>query len=129
MNYPSADQIIKLNILALDLIRVKKKDASKVLSFSKISGVLLDCRAHKGDVYGKAVVLLFGLIKAHAFASGNRRTAFLAMKLFLKNNNAKIGITDDPSNAIVMRGIREGHYAEAEIREWIISGKIREFKR
>ena len=63
------------------------------------------------------------------FESGNRRTAFITTKEFILNNKAKLGIKDDPANAVVMRGIREGYYTADEIKEWIKNGKIREFKR
>lgn len=38
-------------------------------------------------------------------------------------------IKDDPQQASVMRGIREGYYTEEEIKEWIKNGEIRAFKR
>ena len=44
-------------------------------------------------------------------------------------NDENVKIPDDPSNSCVMTGIREGYYSDAEIKEWIQHGKIREFKR
>ncbi len=70
-----------------------------------------------------------GLIQKHVFASGNRRTAFLVTKYYLQQNNLPFGIKDNPNHARVMLGIREGYYSDEEIKEWIINGKIREFKR
>jgi len=69
------------------------------------------------------------LIKSHAFASGNRRTAFVVVKYFLLENKGKFKIEDDPSNAKVMQGIRENHYSNDEIKEWIKNGKIKKFQR
>ncbi|MCR4369067.1 MAG: Fic family protein [archaeon] len=129
MKYPSFDKIVELNVLALNLIKVKNKDAAKVLSSSKILAVINECKNFEGAVYDKAVILLKGLVVAHAFASGNRRTAFLSMKLFLKENNTKLSVTDDPLNAVVLRGIRENYYSDNEIKEWLKNGKIRQFKR
>ncbi|MDO8538716.1 MAG: type II toxin-antitoxin system death-on-curing family toxin [archaeon] len=88
-----------------------------------------DCKQNDGDLFDKAVILLKGIIKGHPFASGNRRTAFIAMKYFLITNNHKIGIDDNPENAKIMLGIREGYYSDNEIKEWIKNGKIRQFKR
>lgn len=127
--YPTSDRIIEYNYLALQFIKVKKADQPKVLSYSKIHDVIKDCINKEGDIYDKASILLKGLVKNHAFASGNRRTAFITTKEFILNNKAKLGIKDDPANAVVMRGIREGYYADDEIKEWIKNGKIREFKR
>ena len=73
--------------------------------------------------------MLKGLVQGHAFASGNRRTAFIATKYFLTTNKAKISVGDEPENAKVMLGIREQQYSDSEIKEWLKHGKIREFKR
>lgn len=74
-------------------------------------------------------MLLKGLIQKHPFASGNRRTAFIAAKDFILINAHKFGIRDDPTSAKVMQGIREDYYSNNEIKEWLKYGKIREFKR
>jgi hypothetical protein len=51
------------------------------------------------------------------------------MKYFLVMNKQKIGVEDNPENAKVLLGIREGYCSDAELKEWIRNGKIREFKR
>ncbi len=129
MMYPSPERIVEYNILALELIKVRKADRPKVLNLPALRSVLDDCESAQGDVYDKAVVLLRGLVQKHPFASGNRRTAFIAAKDFLLRNNAKFGVKDDPGYARVMQGIRENFYSEDEIKEWIKHGKIREFTR
>ena len=126
---PSPEKIIEFNLLALELIKVKKADQPKVLSKAKIMQVLEDCAQNEGDIYEKAAVVLKGLVQKHPFASGNRRTAFIATKYFLETNNAKMAVEDNPLNAKVMLGIRESYYNDEEIKEWIKNGKIREFKR
>jgi len=127
--YPSVDKIIEFNLLALSVIKVKKSDSAKVLSRAKLLGVVNSTKSFEGDLYDKAVVLLKGIIQAHAFAIGNRRTAFISTKYFLVMNNKKIGVIDDPENARVMLGIREEYYSNAKIKEWLKNGKIKEFKR
>ena len=44
-------------------------------------------------------------------------------------NKAEFKIKDDPIYARVMLGIREGYYKEEEIKNWIVKGDIREFRR
>lgn len=127
--YPSPEKITEYNFLALELIRVKKADKPKVLSMTKIRCVIEECENKEGSVYDKAVVLLKGLVQKHPFASGNRRTAFIATKYFVLRNKSKFGIKDDPSYAKVMQGVREHYYSDEELREWIKHGKIREFTR
>ena len=110
--------------MALEFIKVKKADQPKVLSYSKISEVIADCEKKEGDLYDKVVVLLKGLIQKHPFASGNRRTAFIATKDFVIGNKGKFGIKDDPTYAKVMQGVRENYYSDEELKEWIINGKM-----
>lgn len=132
--YPTAERITEYkiteyNLLALDLIKVKKADKPKVLSYRKILDAIEQCNQTSGDIYDKAAVLLKELVQKHPFASGNRRTAFVAVKDFLLMNKSKFGIKDDPAYAKVMTGIREGYYSKDEIKEWLKNGKIREFRR
>ncbi len=127
--YPSVEKVEEYNLLALALIKVKKADSHKVLSSHKIQIAIKESAAAEGDVYAKAAVLIRALARAHAFASGNRRTAFITAKSFVLSNKGQFRIADDPHYAKVMRGIREDYYTLDEIREWIQHGKIREFKR
>ncbi|MBW2974150.1 Fic family protein [Candidatus Woesearchaeota archaeon] len=127
--YPTTEQIIEYNILALNMIRVKKADKVEVLSEARIDRVIKECKEAEGDIYDKAVCLLKGIIQEHAFASGNRRTSFIATKNFVISNKGKFRIKDDPYYARVMQGIRENYYDDNEIKEWIKNGKIKEFKR
>jgi len=127
--YPTAKQIIEFNQLILARIRVRKADKAHVLDRAKLSDILMAAKEFDGDIYDKAAVLLTRLIKGHPFASGNRRTAFVVTKDFLFHNNATFGIADDPEQARILLGIREGFYTHEEIKEWIKHGKIRPFKR
>ena len=127
--YPSVEEIEEFNILVLSIIKVKKADKPQVLSHSKIREAIAECEDAEGNVYAKAATLMKGLVKKHAFASGNRRTAFVAAKSFVLANGGSFRIADDPTYARVMQGIREDYHTDAEIMEWIEHGKIREFTR
>lgn len=127
--YPTPGRIIELNLLVLSMIRAKKADRPQLLDRARLSQVIEDCKESEGDVYDKAVILLKGLVQKHPFASGNRRTAFVATKEFLHGNKATMRIEDTPENARVMLGIREKDYTDPEIKEWIQHGKIKAFKR
>ena len=129
LKYPSADRVIEYNALALAVIQVKKKDRPQVLNKTAIIHVIKDCTDLRGDVYDKAVVLLVGLVKKHPFSSGNRRTAMIVAKDFLESNKSRLGVSDDPSQARALLGVREGFYSTEEIKEWLKHGKICEFKK
>lgn len=46
------------------------------------------------DIVVLAVVLMAGISRAHAFEQGNKRTAFAAMRLFLRANGCDTGFDD-----------------------------------
>ena len=73
--------------------------------------------------------LLSELTAMHAFESGNKRTAFLTTKKFILNNGGKFNIPDTTTNVKVMIAIREKYYSQQEIKEWILNGKIKTFRR
>ncbi|MBI2666623.1 Fic family protein [Candidatus Woesearchaeota archaeon] len=129
IKYLSVEKIIEYNFLVLTLIKVKKADQPKVASQRKIEFIVQACKELEGDIYDKAVFLLKNIIKLHAFASGNRRTAFIATKEFVTENGERFNIIDDPLQAKIMLGVREGYYTDEEIKEWIKHGKIKPFKR
>ncbi len=127
--YPTPERIIEYNLLAIAFLKTKKADSPKVLNKSKLNKVINLCKQERGDMYDKAVVLCKGLIREHPFASGNRRTAFIVTKEFLRKNKARFAVKNNPKQARVMLGIRERYYQDSEIKEWLKHGKIREFKR
>ncbi len=129
ITYLTSQEIIEFNVLALNLIQTKKADKSEILSYQKIKDIVEECEQTTGDIYDKASCLLKNTIKKHAFASGNRRTAFIITKHFLLLNSADFNIKDEPASAKIMTGIRDNYYSNDEIKNWIKDGQIREFKR
>lgn len=127
--YPTPERIVEYNAHVLKVIKVKKADRAEVLSLGTIVKIIQECKNIDGDIYDKAVGLIKGLIQGHAFASGNRRTAFVAANESVNLNGGLFNIPDNPAYARVMQGIREGYYTDEEIKRWIKNGKIREFKR
>lgn len=80
----------------------------------------------RGDVHDKAASLLTELIRKHPFASGNRRTAYVATRFFLESNGEKLKVTHDPR---ILQGMREGFYTRDEIKRWLKGNAIKEFTR
>ena len=127
--YPTPERVIEYNILVLARVKVKKADKSEVLSRRKLDAAIQACREDEENVYGKAAVLLQGIVKAHAFASGNRRTAFLVTKDFITENGGVFAVQDNEKNARVLQGVREGFYTPNDLIMWFKTGQIHEFKR
>ena len=63
----------------------------------------------------------------HAFASGNRRTAFAVTMEFMKANGERLPVLTDATN--VLSGIREGSYTKEDVKRWLKGNGIREFQR
>ncbi|MFH1649656.1 MAG: Fic family protein [Candidatus Woesearchaeota archaeon] len=127
--YPSVDEIVALNSFVLRRIVVKRADSPRLLSYTKLVSVIESVQNTKGSVYAKAAVLLLGLVQAHVFASGNRRTALAAVKEFVVRNGGQFAVENVPKEASTLVGIREGFYTLEDISAWLKHGKIREFKR
>ncbi|MBN2881425.1 Fic family protein [Candidatus Woesearchaeota archaeon] len=129
IRYLNYHYLLKLNKQAINIFKIKKADRFEILSSIKLKNVLINCKTNNGDLYDKAICLLVGLVKAHCFSSGNRRTALLAVFVFAKLNFIKIYISNNPYNSRILTGIRENYYTYPEIRYWLKHGKIKEFRR
>ena len=124
--YPTVDELIETNRRALIEIRSKKADSHRVLSRPLLIAALEKVEAESGDLYGKAAVLLTELVRAHAFASGVRRIAYVATMSFLRTNGQHPSVIPDPT---ILTGVREDFYAQDEIKEWLKGNAIRKFTR
>lgn len=59
-----------------------------------------------------------GIAKNHPFVDGNKRTAFVAMELFLMLNGAVL-VADDLSCVLTMLAVAAGEMDEAALADWI----------
>jgi death-on-curing protein len=124
--YLKSEELVKVNELVLQQIKVRKADTPRVLSKTKLDRILKSARKTEGDVHDKAAALLVGLVRGHPFASGNRRTAFVATRLFLEQNGEKMEVEHDPR---ILQGIREGFYTTAEVKSWPKGDAVKRFVR
>ena len=65
-----------------------------------------------------AAAYAFGLAKNHPFVDGNKRTAFVALELFLVLNGFEL-TADDAQCVLVMLSVAAGSFSETELAEWI----------
>lgn len=124
--YLKEEHIIDYNQKVLKKIIKKKADKHEVINIGAIKNALDATYDADGDVYKKAAVLLLKLVKGHGFASGNRRTAYMATRIFLQINGKKILASDDET---VFQGIREGFYSIPELKNWLMGNEIKTFHR
>jgi death-on-curing protein len=64
-----------------------------------------------------AAAYAYGLAKNHGFVDGNKRTAWIAARLFLAENGCRMSF--DPIDAIrVMEGVAGGAVTQTELAGW-----------
>jgi death-on-curing protein len=65
-----------------------------------------------------AAAYAFGLAKNHAFVDGNKRIAFMAMMVFLRNNGVEFA--PDPAQVTtIMFALAAGEVSEESLTRWI----------
>jgi death-on-curing protein len=72
------------------------------------------------DVAAIAAAYAFGIAKNHPFIDGNKRTAYVAMELFLVDNGATLTASDEQS-LLAMLALASGEMSEDAFAAWIRS--------
>ncbi|MGQ3052796.1 MAG: type II toxin-antitoxin system death-on-curing family toxin [Roseateles sp.] len=70
------------------------------------------------DVFELAAAYAVGLAKNHPFIDGNRRTAYVAMELFLWLNGLEL-LASDADCVITMLGVAASDISEAQLADWL----------
>jgi death-on-curing protein len=70
------------------------------------------------DLADLAAAYGFGLARNHPFIDGNKRTAFVAVELFLALNGQSL-IADDANCVLTMLALAAGELSEAGFATWI----------
>ncbi len=125
-SYLTVRQLIEINKTVLREIKVKKADSHKVLNSAALKEIVEEVKTEVSDIHEKATILLIELTRRHPFASGVRRTAYAAARLFLEANGEAVHVKYDPK---VMQGVRERFYTKEEVMNWLKGYEIREFER
>jgi death-on-curing protein len=69
------------------------------------------------DPCSLAAAYAFGIARNHAFADGNKRTAWIAARLFLRLNGVELAFTDHDAIATVL-ALAAGELSEDELADW-----------
>lgn len=70
------------------------------------------------DAADLAAAYGWGIARNHPFADGNKRTAFVAVELFLDLNGFDL-VADDADCVMTLLAVAEGSLAEAAFAAWI----------
>lgn len=121
IKYPTVKKIIETNKKAIKEYRETKAEKHEVLfpGRKKLANTIRRARRSGGDVKMKAAILLEGINQDHAFASANRRTAYLITNNFLwQNKNYALYIRKEKQKKF-MQKIRDKNVSRKEIRKWL----------
>jgi death-on-curing protein len=69
------------------------------------------------DAAALAASYAFGIARNHAFVDGNKRTAWVAARLFLQLNGVSL-LFEDPEAVIIMISLASGELSEGELADW-----------
>ena len=72
------------------------------------------------DLYALAAAYGFGLARNHPFSYGNKRTALIAIRLFLKLNGAPFNASAEDKYRMIL-SLAAGELLESELAEWLRS--------
>jgi len=75
------------------------------------------------DIAELAAVYALGLIKNHPFVDGNKRTAYVALELFLRLNSLRFPVSDADAVITTLR-LAAGDIAEGEFIAWVRSNVV-----
>jgi len=70
------------------------------------------------DLADLAAAYGFSIARNHPFADGNKRTALVVMRLFLKLNGAEFKATAERKYNVII-SLAAGDLGEAELAEWV----------
>lgn len=73
------------------------------------------------NVFEIAAAYAFGIVKAHAFVDGNKRTGFVTAVTFLRLNGWQF--RPEPVEGVqMMEGLADGEISEAQFASWLAAG-------
>ena len=75
------------------------------------------------DVAEMAAVYALGIIKNHPFVDGNKRTAYVALELFIRLNGLRFPVSDADAVIMTLR-LAAGDIPEAEVITWVRSNVV-----
>jgi death on curing protein len=70
------------------------------------------------DLADLAASLAFGLARNHPFVDGNKRTAHVCYRVFLKLNHGNL-LANDEEKYAAMIGLADGSLTEKEFADWL----------
>ena len=121
-DFPTPAAIIEVHDTIEDEYDIKYTGARVAAPRLELREILEDVNEFDG-VYFRAAALLRGLITAHIFEDGNKRTARAVTVLYLEEHNLKPADRDETVERVLRR---IGRFDMLELAEWLETGDIDE---
>ncbi|MFD2308602.1 type II toxin-antitoxin system death-on-curing family toxin [Enterococcus termitis] len=122
MKYLTIEEVIAMNYAL-----IKRYSPLEVIGVKEMGSLEMVIAQPKQEVFGKelyptvfdkAYILYEKLIKKHCFHNGNKRTAVLAMLIFLKRNGFILKVKDCELEDISV-GIAVNEVSQEEVVSWL----------
>lgn len=94
------------------------RDESLLLSALARPQQLLSYGSPAPDLCALAAAYAYGIAKNHPFLDGNKRTAFVAYRLFLRWNGLKL-LAEKTERYVTMFALAAGDLSEADFAAWL----------
>jgi len=98
----TVDEVVKIH----DKIIEETGGHSGIISYGNLDFIVSRMKIAK-IIERKAAILFYGILTAHPFLDGNKRTAIVSLDSFLRGNNRKIMVSDDELWDIAHRASEE----------------------
>lgn len=113
---PTLDEILTLQ---LEITQWTGGEAG-VMDFGKLETVLDDFEVSGGDtVLKQAAHLLRGLALNRCFRDANKRVAFAAAVVMLRDSGYRLSVSDREAERYILDGVIRGGATEADVAEWL----------
>ncbi|WP_242551060.1 type II toxin-antitoxin system death-on-curing family toxin [Enterococcus ureilyticus] len=122
MKYLTIEEVIAMNYAL-----IKRYSPCEVIGVKEMGALEMVIAQPKQEVFGeelyptvfdKAYILYEKLIKKHCFHNGNKRTAVLALLVFLKRNGFVLEV-DDSELEDMSVGIAVNEVSQEEVVSWL----------
>ena len=122
---------MKRRFLSVDEVRALHRDiletseSDTVLNSASLESAVARPRVYHRGLLRQAAVLFHALVQNHPFLSGNKRTAFNALHVFLRLNNVELWVTSNTVYYWLMDALDRHHLEVHAIEHWLRSATRR----
>ncbi len=108
-------------VLALHKDVLDRREPDAILNRNSLEAAIMRPTTYHRGLLRQAAVLFHALIQNHPFLSGNKRTAFNALNVFLNLNQVEIWVTSNTVYYWLMDALEHRTFTERVVENWLRS--------